>query len=67
MSGTPANCPIYRAVLDIYPKQDDPDCYTVHLGADIGMDDSVFASLSDSTQMQRLIKILQITEQYGKF
>ena len=53
MSGTPANCPIYRAVLD--------------LGADIGMDDSVFASLSDSTQMQRLIKILQIVDQYGKF
>lgn len=57
----------YFNTIHIYPKQDDPDRYTVHLGADIGMDDSVFASLSDSTQVQRLIKILQIADQCGKF
>lgn len=57
----------YFNTIHIYPKQDDPDCYIVNLGADIGMDDSVFASLSDSTQMQRLIKILQIADHYGNF
>ena len=59
--------PEYFNTIHIYPKQDVPDCYTVHLGADIGMDDRVFASLSDNTEMQRLIKILQIADQYGKF
>lgn len=59
--------PEYFNTIHIYPKQGDPDSYTVNLGADIGMDDSVFASLSDSTQVQRLIKILQIADQCGKF